>query len=164
MIDYLLDLNFLNISLLYWLLGGWIIWLLVEQRRMIRFDGPLKRGVPVWEEQMEPEVERFLRRLSGDIVVEHGFIRVNGATRLLRKPNLYWWNSWPYVGYVDFNQERPSLQFRASLPALIALGLPILSVFAIPLVAAFFIVNHRVERRAMHDFIDELLAAQKGQR
>lgn len=155
MLDFLLDQNLFNISLIYWLLAIWLIWLLIEQRRLINLSGPMKRGVRIWEESLPSELEHPLRRLKKDIVLEHGFIRVEDQHILVRRPSPFLFNSWPYVGYINLTQDRPRIQFRASLPALLTLALAVVSVFMIPIVLAFFYINHRAERRAILDFLDE---------
>lgn len=155
MLDFLLDHHLLNISLIYWLLGIWLVWLLIEQRRLINLSGPMKRGIRVWEESLPAGLEPRLRRLKKDIVLEHGFIRVKDQRILVRRPSPFLFNSWPYVGYINLTEDEPHIQYRASLPALLTLALAVVSVFMIPVVLAFFYINHRAERRAILDFLDE---------
>lgn len=164
MFDFLLSNDFLTIPLLHWLLIAWLIWLLAEQRRLIRLQGPMKRGVLVWEEKLAPEMEGYLRRIKQTVVADHSFIRVEKPLVLIRCPTPFLFNSWPYLGYVDFSEQEPRLQYRASLPALLTLAIACTQIVAIPLVLAFVFINHRMEKRAIREFLEEQSEARRGLR
>lgn len=164
MIDYLIRTEILYIPLLYWLLFAWLVWLIAEQRRLNSMQGPMKRGVLVWEEDLGPEMESYLRRIKGNVVSGPSFIRVEGDQVLIRTPSPFLFNSWPYLGFIDFAEENPRLQYRASLPALLTLAVAATQVVVIPLVLAFVFINHRMEKRAIREFLEEQAEERRGLR
>lgn len=125
----------------------------VGNLRITDFKGPLKRGVPVWREDLSEDMVQALRGVHWDIENVDGFIRVDGHTRLVCARLSFYRTSWPYVGYVDLSAPRPKIEYRTPLPGLLIL-IPHFILFSL-FVMTMMGLNHLIERNSIRNFIKD---------
>jgi hypothetical protein len=76
----------------------------IEVARHGRFEGKMKRGLPVWREVLPKDITAFLTDLSEDITDGHGrFIRKQNDIVLVQGIHLMKKALFPYVGYIDLS-------------------------------------------------------------
>jgi hypothetical protein len=121
----------------------------------MRASGPLKRGIPIWQESLPDDISQFISGLHDNIIERHSFILISPEAALVYAMPKYFGTSWPYVGYIDLTSVTPIIQYRTSLPALIFLIPFVVTIVAIPFVFPLMLVNHLLLRKAILDFISK---------
>lgn len=139
------------------------MWGILDTSLLIRQGGSkLKRGIKLASKPLEPEFFNFLETLEEEVEekkqilfkeVTVGFIRIHGRERLIHARKSRWRTSWPYIGYIDFRQPTPALEFRASLPMHLFLLPFVITIIFIPFVALFMFFNYRQETKSIEEFI-----------
>ena len=123
---------------------------LIARYLLIRFEGPLKRGVAIWNACLSDDEVQYLHRLTCDIETDAGFFRVNGRAVLIRS-SPPWHTAWPFVGYIDLSAPKPKIEYRTGLPGVLIL---------IPFGLGFILLlglSFLVERNAILKFITQCM-------
>ena len=106
------------------------IWAIIDTIRLMRPNGKLKRGIPIWRQKLTKEQVEDLRSLSQDKItysqigirfIPSSFVRVTDHEALINPLRKNWRTSLPTLGYVRLDQdaEESWLYYRASLPMLL---------------------------------------------
>ena len=116
----------------------WQIW------RHRRADGPLRRGVVVSSETLEPSVAQVLSTLDGTDVAPWGWTRREDDVLLVFVDPYYTGDGdprvetpWPYVAEVRFGADEAIVRYRTPPLPMLLLGVPLLVVL-VP------VINHHV--------------------
>lgn len=150
-----------------------IFWLMYRPISIVSPKNPnLRRGVPVyWEQLSEAEVD-FLSQISDEVVeTVHlfsfqktgSYIRRSGTEALIVAFERGVGTSFPYVGYVKLDEPTPSLEYRTSLTGFMFL-IPFIAVgFKVPLVilgiGAMLYFNFRTQRWIIRNFLKRSMSA-----
>jgi hypothetical protein len=132
-------------------------WYIFDLSRLMRASGPLKRGIPVWQEELPDDVSRFISGLHNNIIERHSFILIGPEAALVYAMPKHFGTSWPYVAYIDLTNVTPTIQYRVSLPSLIFLIPFVVTIVAIPFVFPLMLVNHLILRKAILDFVSKCM-------
>ncbi len=87
--------------------------------RITRYGGSLKRGVPIWKEDLSEDMARALRRVLSDIHNDKGFIQVHDKIMLVHARHSFYNTAWPYVAYIDLRVPNPKIEYRTGLAGLL---------------------------------------------
>ena len=80
----------------YYFFICWII-TIINYYRMTRISGSMKRGIPIWRENLPKNIEELLRDMWQDVDNDSGFIRIDGDLRLVSSHSWYFGTPWPYI-------------------------------------------------------------------
>ena len=136
----------------YYALTAFIL-LIVSNLYLMRFGGPLKRGVLIWREDLPKHMIEPLWYVYQDIETDNGFIQVDGDLRLVRAHYWGWRTGWPYVSYIDLGVRSPQIEYRIALGGVLFL-IPFMIAFP-PFVLLMLGLNHFVERAGIRAYISE---------
>ncbi len=141
----LLGIN-IEMLLTYYLIA--LFPLLFILSRGARINSVIKRGIPVWREDLPNDMDDSLRYMRQDMDNDHGFIRVDGNLRLVYVRHR---TICGYVAYVDLGAQSPKIEYRAGLGEVLFL-IPFLIAFSL-VIAPAMALNHFLEIDAIRDFI-----------
>lgn len=133
------------------------VWFMVEAFLLTFYQGPLKRGVPVWKEFLSPDRVAFLRSLPSEYQNSRGFIKSNGEEILVRAQDPFWRTVFPYIAYIDLRSPNPKIEYRTSLSGLLIFVPFIASTLLAPFAVFMLVFNGLMERRAINNFIQRVM-------
>jgi hypothetical protein len=128
-----------------------LIFTFISAFRITRFGGAMKRGIPIWRENLPKNMAESLRYMWQDVENDNGFIRIDGERRLVFAHYRPYRTAWPYVAYIDLGDRPPKIEYRTGLAGVLYL-IPFFIGFS-PFVVLMMGLNHFVERAAIRRFI-----------
>lgn len=142
-----------------------LIWGVIDNYLLIRYSGKLNRGFTIWKSSIRNEERQFLLTLGEDIVdtkkiglwrTKTSFIVVRANEALIRYSNPSQNTSWPLVGYIDLSFPEPILEYRLSLPMLIAtVFLSFLSIVIVIALSIAFLLRWFFEAGGMKNYLSK---------
>jgi hypothetical protein len=168
----------------------YLVWLFIasfalafyDTYRFIQYNGTLKRGVKIGSSILSSEKIQYFQNLKEDVAKEEtkAFIRKEGQFVLIQpipylaKKTLGLW----YVGLVDLSENKPHIEFRAPVSALI-IGIILTSTLAYQLfyeqignvigafckllfVFLFFVATHPFSKHVVMEYIEETMQEKRS--
>ena len=108
------------------------VWGTIDNYFLTRYRGKTNRGFTIWSRPLKHDEQHFLENLREDVidttkkrigfqtVTKTSFITLNKREVLIRYSHIGQRTSWPLVGYVDLSVPEPQMEYRLSLPMLVA--------------------------------------------
>jgi hypothetical protein len=124
---------------------------IINYYRMTRFRGSMKRGIPIWRENLPKNIEVLLRDMWQEVENGAGFIRMVGDLRLICSHSWFFGSPWPFVGYIDLSVQSPKIEYRAGIAGFLVL-IPFFIVFS-PFVFLVLLASYFAQRAGIYNFI-----------
>lgn len=108
------------------------IWGIFDNYLLTRYGGKVNRGFTIWSQILKSDEIEYLMGLTEDVVdvksrrfglhtkTKTDFIMKSGSEALIRFNHMGQRTSWSLVGFVELSALEPHLEFRLSLPMLLA--------------------------------------------
>lgn len=131
------------------------IFMIFGMFRLIRHGGKLKRGVPIWKEDLPKDIAQATRKMSftgAFIENDYGLMRAEGSEILVIAIPQFFRTSWPCVGYINLDSQNPKIEYRTALGGLLIL-VPLLFGPGILFITVAMPINVLLMRRTILNFI-----------